>query len=288
MPLPSSGEGSPRVNAWNSILSARSERASRIGDDHGRMHAAPGDPHLPGIGECRVLVDTAKREHGHPECPQAEPADTRFAGGNEQREAQRIREVQTGDCHQMQQTRDELGSGSTGGKCPQVESDRTKDILRQPACAPAMVVPYVLENVRHLQSLSEGDRQREKLPPPFANLRRVVAKQFGEHFADHPCDVVAISIEMGQVGQTFDRGTSLKLRHASGHDAHATNQGVALDGTKSVGNANDFRSVGDQIMLAVEHCGGQQRPQLPREAVRRLTARDDFDKELPECLLLRH
>ena len=92
---------------------------------------------------------------------------------------------------------------------------------------------------------------------------------------------------MGEIDEAFDRCIALEFRHSVRHDVHATFQSVSLDGAKVVGNANDSRGIGDQIVLAVEHRMRQQRTKFARKTLRRLPARDDLDEALRERLLLR-
>ena len=71
---------------------------------------------------------------------------------------------------------DEARIGLSGREGTQFKSGRAEDVPRQPAYAAAAVLPHVLEDVDHLQPLTEGDRQRQQIVPPSVDLVGVVAK----------------------------------------------------------------------------------------------------------------
>src|SRR5271156_957835 len=78
-----------------------------------------------------------------------------------------------------------------------------KYFLRQPAGAAAAILPHVLENVRHLQPLRKRGRDGGQGGTVPGNLRRIIAKQFSEHFSDHTCNVVTIVIQVSRPGETL-------------------------------------------------------------------------------------
>ena len=99
--------------------------------------------------------------------------------------------------HQREQPVGEAGAIVPCGQGAQIDSGFKEDVPRQPAHIAAPVVPYILEDVGHLQPLPEGHGQREQFVATFVDVGRVVAEQLGEHLADHAGDMVAIAIQVG-------------------------------------------------------------------------------------------
>ena len=123
---------------------------------------------------------------------------------------QRASEVAAGDRHELNHARCEPGIGPLGGQGTQFQPGRTKHVPRQPANAAAPVVPHIFEDVGHLQALAERDRQREQILSTRVDLGRVVAEQLGQRLADHPGDMVAVTVELWKVVQACKRRHVLK------------------------------------------------------------------------------
>ena len=262
-------------------------RPHQAARDHGdRPHATPRYLDLPSGSKRRRGVNAAQRQHGHPQRPQAVPADAGFVGRDELDVAQRVRQVAAGDPQQGEQAVGEARVVAVGRQGAQVEPRVQEDVPRQPARAAAAVVPYILEDVGHLQPLAERHRQPQQRFAVRVDLGGIVAEQLGEHLADHAGDVVAVAIEVGQIVQAGGRRLQLKLRHAVRHDPHAARERLALRRFEPVGDADHAGGVGDQVVLAGRRRGRESRTQVARERLNRGPPGDDVDEPLGERLLL--
>ena len=233
-------------------------------------------------------MNTAQGQRRQSKSPQAVPADPGFASGNDLDEPPGIFQVLAGNGDDCGQSPGEGGIVVPGAQGGQVETGSDKDVPRQPARTAPPVLPDVLEDIGHLQALSEGDRQGEQLVATVVHFGRVVAEQLREHLTDHPGDVVAIPVDLGHIVQAPGGGVELlKLRHAPRHDAHAALDGAALEGTKSIGDAEHPRRVGDEVVLAGGGRRGERRTELLREIRRVVPTRHHVDEAAPEALLLR-
>ena len=67
--------------------------------------------------------------------------------------------------------------------------------------AAAPVFPQVLEDVDHLQPLTEGDRQRQQFLAPLVDRFGVVAEQRRQGFPHHPGHVIAVAVQLRHVPQ---------------------------------------------------------------------------------------
>src|SRR5450631_1013218 len=103
----------------------------------------------------------------------------------------------------------------------EVDSVTAEHFLRQPARAAAAVLPYIFENIRHLKPLREGRGDGGQRRAVTADLRRIVAKQLGEHFADYPCHVIAVVVQIARLGKASEARGELKTRHAVAHQLDA-------------------------------------------------------------------
>ncbi len=143
--------------------------------------------------------------------------------------------------------------GSEGGE---IESDFVKDIPRQPAGSAAPVFPDVLENVGHLQTLSERDRQRKQFVPIAIDSFRMGAKELRQHLADHARDVVAVAVEVRYVFEPVQSRVELKLRHSLRHDPHAALERRALSLREAVGDTDNRRGIQHQVPLRRQRAAG--------------------------------
>src|SRR6185312_1266054 len=103
----------------------------------------------------------------------------------------------------------------------QLHTGAPEQVLRQPAHAAVVVLPEILEDVDHLQTLPEGNAERAHSPAVGRDRGRVVAEQFGERFADHAGHVVAVLIQRALIAQPGGAGRALIAGHAFAHDPHA-------------------------------------------------------------------
>ena len=118
------------------------------------------------------------------------------------------------------------------GGCAQsveVEAGISEHTAWQPAGPAGQVFPDVLENVRHLQPLTEGDGQIHQCVVACPQRWHVLAEECGQHFADHAGDVIAVAIERREVGQSARRGVLLEFSHALAHADHTARDGVLFD-----------------------------------------------------------
>ncbi len=172
------------------------------------------------------------------------------------------------------------------GDFPQIHAGFVKDLPRQPARAAFLVLPDILQNIRHLQALAERHGQPHHRLAMFFDLARVIAEKLGQHFSHHAGHVIAVAIELRHILQTVYVLVCLKHRHAFGHDADRATQDRALGRGKPVRQPGDSRYVLDQIALGRNSAFRQQRVQLRAKAFGARSAVDHVDEELGKVAFL--
>ena len=100
-----------------------------------------------------------------------------FMGGNEQNVLQSVPELAPRDRHQLEEPVEEPRIGLAGGQPIQLKTRRPEHVSREPTRATPLVVPQVLENVGHLQSLGVCHRQCQKTLSLLVDFGGVVAEQ---------------------------------------------------------------------------------------------------------------
>src|ERR1700679_2186454 len=107
------------------------------------------------------------------------------------------------------------------GNIRKIDAVPRKDVLRQPTGAAAAVLPDVLEDIRHLQTLRKRGSERAQTVAAAGYFGRIIAEQVREHLAHDPGDVVAIVVQIARTGQPFDAGIELEARHPVAHELYA-------------------------------------------------------------------
>ena len=120
------------------------------------------------------------------------------------------------------------GSRGSGDSARQVDLVRREDLLRQPAGAAASVLPHILQDIGHLQTLRERHGEVSGARAILRRSRGILAKQLREHLADHARHVIAVLVEIGASGQALEARGRLKPRHSVAHEVDATLDGGAL------------------------------------------------------------
>ena len=168
----------------------------------------------------------------------------------------------------------------------EVERAARKHGARQPACAGRPVVPDVLQDVRHLQALTERHRQAQHDLALRLELRAMQAEKLRAHLADDTGDVVAVLRELIEILRAAQALAALKLRHPAAHDGHATRQRRALLGRAACVTRITAGRVAHEVVLGGQHAIGKQRRQIARELLGRLRAIDDGDEPRMKLRLL--
>ena len=143
-----------------------------------------------------------------------------------------------------------------------------------------MILPDILEDIGHLQALPERNAELHQGRALPIDGRGIVAEEFGQQLAHDPRDVIAIAPQIGQIGHAVQRLGVLIMRHAAGHDRHATRERGPLARIKAVGHADHRRDIGDQIPLGPAGRGREPRQQRRRETRRIRPALDHLDEAL--------
>ena len=153
----SRASGKPRAASSNrrrSSQSLRSDRSVRTGSGH----RGARDLHLGAGGEARIFVNFSQREHRKPDGPQAEAADSGSC-----RELIMCNPGHCADAHAprrpVRACRHRSADRGSRRQPRQIDAVGGKNLLRQPTRSAAAVLPDILENIRHLQTLRERNGQ---------------------------------------------------------------------------------------------------------------------------------
>src|SRR6185436_20056879 len=211
-----------------------------IRGQHGRLDRAARHFDLAAGAERRVAMDLAQREHGEADRPQAKAADSRLALRNQARVLERIAQMRVTDADQLVQAVAERGLRVPRLEPFEIHRAARENGARQPARARLTVVPDVLQDVRHLQTLTERYGQAQHDFAFRGDFGAMQSEQLGAHLADDAGNVVAILVEVAKPSQAL---VALELRHAAAHDRDAARQRLALLGGAAMRHANDSRGV---------------------------------------------
>src|ERR1700733_9864055 len=107
----------------------------------------------------RMTNNLAQGKHRKANGPQTEAADAPLAARYQQCVRQRVAQVRVGNTDELLHAGGEARIVALGGQLLDVEAVAGKELLWQPTSAAAAVLPDVLQNIRHLQSLRKGCRK---------------------------------------------------------------------------------------------------------------------------------
>ena len=233
-----------------------------------------------------VGMHLSQGQHRHSQRPQAEASNSDLVAGYKQCIAEGVLKVKPGDSDELAQSQGEFFPLIVLGKPAEIESDALEYFPGQPARATGAVLPDVLEDVGHLQTLSKRHRKLLQLRPLDIDFAGVGAEKLGQHLADHAGHVITVTIHLGHIGKAVEALVLLIIRHPPGHDADTTGERRALPLAESMGDANYPPGVVNQILLGFQHAVGKQRIQLVGEASGRHLTIDDLDEGFREMPLL--
>jgi hypothetical protein len=162
-----------------------------------------------------------------------------------------------GDTDELAHTGVEAGAGGLGGKARQIHVVRGENLSRQPASAAAAILPYILQDIGHLQALREGHGEAGKLRAILRNVRRVLAEQLGQHVADDPGHVIAIFVQICAAGQALQTRCRLKAGHPIAHQIDASLDRRALRRRQRGGDVQHPVHVHDEVALGFEGAAGK-------------------------------
>ena len=194
-------------------------------------------------------MDPLQSQHGKPDSPQAEAANSRLVAGNQQSERKRIAQVRMRHADQFAHRGVKAGIRLAGAQRLQLEAVAGEHVLREPARSAAAILPDILQDVGHLQALSEGHVQLVQGAAALADLRGVGAEQLREHLPDDAGDVVAIVVQVARGRQAAQARGLLELVHPAAHQLDATLDGEPLLLTQGAGHAHHPAHVQGQIPL---------------------------------------
>src|SRR6202011_5761318 len=81
------------------------------------------------------------------------------------------------------------------------------------------------------------------------DLRRIIAKQLGEHFADDAGNVVAIVIQVARTGEALEARAELETRHSMAHEFDAALDRGPLRLVETRHDSEDALHVADEVAL---------------------------------------
>src|SRR5665213_1243007 len=104
--------------------------------------------------------------------------------------------------YQLTHTGIETAVGLRCRELRQVDAVARKHLLWQPARSTTAILPYILKDIRHLQTLRERHSELIQCRAVLRDPSGVAAEQFGEHLAHDPGDVVTVIIQVSRARQT--------------------------------------------------------------------------------------
>ncbi len=111
-------------------------------------------------------VDLPQRQRCKTNRPQEEPPNPGFAAWDQEGVGESVAETGVGDPHHLVHPAVEGRIGVAALQLPEVEAVTVEHVSRQPAGVAFPIVPDVLENVGHLQTLTEADGPRHQRLAP--------------------------------------------------------------------------------------------------------------------------
>src|SRR5690606_25086150 len=157
-------------------------------------------------------MDLAQRQHRQPDRPQTEAPNPGLALRDQARVLERIAQVRVRDPEQMIKAFLEARRKMRVLEPLEAEIAAAENRARQPAGLRAAIVPDILQDIGHLQSLTERDGELHHALAVSLELRAMQQKELGQHLADDARHVVAVRRHLLEIVEPFETSIARELR----------------------------------------------------------------------------